>query len=272
MRGVARDPLSVLGSLLKHRAVIAQLVQREIVGRYRGSFLGLLWSFLNPLLMLTIYTFVFGVVFKSRWRPEATDTMEYAVVMFAGVMLHGFIAECITRAPGLVVGNANFVKKVVFPLDALAWVSVGAALFHLLIAMVIFVLAIVVWQGHVLLSVLLVPVIILPFAVLTAGLVWFVSALGVYLRDIGQLMGIVSSLLMFLAPVFYPLHAVPEAFTGYLYLNPITFVVEQVRNAALWGRPVDWVGWGIYCAVAYLVAWLGLACFQRMRGGFADVL
>ena len=177
--GAAMGLLSVPGSLLRHRAVIAQLVQREVVGRYRGSFLGLLWSFLHPLLMLSIYTFVFGLVFKSRWRPEATDTMEYAVVMFAGVMLHGFISECITRAPSLIVGNANFVKKVVFPLEALAWVSVGAALFHLLIAMVIFVLAIVLWQGHVLPSAMLVPVIILPFALLTAGLVWLVSALEV---------------------------------------------------------------------------------------------
>lgn len=270
--GVVRNSLSVLGSLLRNRAVIAQLVQREIVGRYRGSFLGLLWSFLNPLLMLTIYTFVFGLVFKSRWRADTTDTMEYAVVMFAGVMLHGLISECLMRAPGLIVGNANFVKKVIFPLDALAWVSVGAALFHMVIAMVIFVLAIVLWQGHVLLSVLLVPVLIMPFALLTVGLVWFVSALGVYLRDIGQLMGIVSSLLMFLAPVFYPLHAVPEAFASYLYLNPITFIVEQVRNAAIWGRPIDWAGWGIYCVVAYVVAWFGLMCFQRMRRGFADVL
>jgi lipopolysaccharide transport system permease protein len=270
--GLARHPLAVPASLWHQRAVVAQLVWREIAGRYRGSFLGLLWSLLHPLLMLLIYTFVFGLVFKSRWRPEATDTMEYAVVMFAGVLLHGFIAECLTRAPALVVGNANFVKKVVFPLEALAWVTVGAALFHMLIAMLIFVLAIVVWQGQVLASVLLVPLILLPFVVLTAGLVWLVSALGVYLRDIGQLMGIVSSLLMFLAPVFYPLQAVPEAFAGYLYLNPITFVVEQLRNAAIWGRPIDWAGWGLYCGVAYAVAWLGLAAFQRMRRGFADVL
>jgi lipopolysaccharide transport system permease protein len=264
--------MSVVDSLWNHRAVIAQLVKREIAGRYRGSFLGLLWAFLNPLLMLCIYTFVFGIVFKSRWHTGAESSMEYAVLMFSGVMLHGLLSECITRAPMLIVGNANFVKKVVFPLEALPWVHMGAALFHLLIAAVIFLLAIVVWQGHVPWSALWMPVILLPFALLTVGLVWMVSALGVYLRDIGQLMGMVSSLLMFLAPIFYPLHAAPEAIAKFLYLNPITFVVEQVRNASVLDTPVDWVGWGIYSIVAYGVAWVGLMFFQRMREGFADVL
>lgn len=272
MIGSAKNPLSVASSLLAHRELIGQLVKREIVGRYRGSFLGVIWSFINPLLMLTIYTFVFGVVFKSRWRAASTDPMEFAVVMFAGVMLHTLISECITRAPMLIVGNVNFVKKVVFPLEAFAWVSIGTALFHMLIAVLIFVTAILLWQGHILPTVLWVPIIILPFALLTVGLVWFVASLGVYLRDIGQLMGIVSSLLMFLAPVFYPLHSVPAGLADFLYLNPITFIVEQVRAAAIWGTPIDWFGWAIYCLVSYLVAWLGLMWFQRMRGGFADVL
>lgn len=272
MRGSTRNPLSVLKTFFQQRALIGQLVKREIAGRYRGSFLGVFWSFLNPLLMLTIYTFVFGVVFKSRWRPEATDHMEFAVVMFAGVMLHSLIAECINRAPTLIVSNVNFVKKVVFPLEIFAWVSVGAAIFHTAIAMIILLIAIVIWQGHLMLSVLLVPVLLIPFALLTVGLVWFVSSLGVFLRDIGQLMGIISSLLMFMAPIFYPLHSVPAGLAPFLYLNPLTFIVEQVRNVAIWGNPVDWLGWGIYCIISYLIAWLGLMWFQRMRGGFADVL
>lgn len=261
-----------MGSFWKHRALIVQLVKREVIGRYSGSFFGVVWSFINPLLMLTIYTFVFGVVFKSRWRPTSSDPMEFAVVMFAGVMLHSFIAECLTRAPALIVGNVNFVKKVVFPLEIFAWVAVGAALFHMFIAMLILGAAIFIWQGHLLWSLVLVPVLILPFALATVGLVWFISSLGVYLRDIGQLMGIMSSLLIFLAPVFYPLHSVPAGLADYLYLNPITFVLEQVRNAAIWGTSVDWAGWALYCVVAYLVAWLGFTWFQRMRGGFADVL
>lgn len=270
--GFVRQIFSVGQSFFAYRALIVQLVKREIASRYRGSFLGLIWPFVNPLLMLTIYTFVFGIVFKSRWRAVSADPMEFAVVMFAGVLIHGLITECITRAPTLIVGNVNFVKKVVFPLESLAWVYVGTALFHSLIAMIIFIGAILLWQGHVPASVLLVPIIMMPFALLTVGLVWFISALGVYLRDIGQLMGIVSSLLMFLAPVFYPLSSVPHSLSAYLYLNPITFIVEQVRNAAVWGQPVDWMGWCVYSLVAWGVAWLGLSLFQRMRGGFADVL
>jgi lipopolysaccharide transport system permease protein len=272
LSGKLEHPGAAIGSFWRHRALILQLVKREVVGRYSGSFFGVVWSFINPLLMLTIYTFVFGVVFKSRWRPTSSDPMEFAVVMFAGVMLHSFIAECLTRAPVLIVGNVNFVKKVVFPLEIFAWVAVGTALFHMLIAMLILGAAILIWQGHLLWSLILVPVLILPFALATVGLVWFISSLGVYLRDIGQLMGIMSSLLIFLAPVFYPLHSVPAGLADYLYLNPITFVLEQVRNAAVWGTGVDWAGWGLYCVVAYVVAWLGFTWFQRMRGGFADVL
>lgn len=272
MQDRATNPLSVLETLLRHRTLIGQLIKREIAGRYRGSFLGVFWSFLNPLLMLSIYTFVFGVVFKSRWRPDAVNHMEFAVVMFAGVMLHSLISECVMRSPSLIVSNVNFVKKVVFPLEIFAWVTVGAALFHTAIAMVILLIAIFIWQGHVMLSVLWVPVLLMPFALLTVGLVWFISSLGVFLRDIGQLMGIVSSLLMFMAPIFYPMHSVPVGFAEFLYLNPLTFIVEQVRNVAIWGSPVDWVGWALYCFVAYVVAWLGFMWFQRMRGGFADVL
>lgn len=265
-------PDAVVSSAWRNRHLIAQLVRREINGRYRGSLLGVMWTFVNPLLMLTIYTFIFGYVFKSRWRTGSTDPVEFAVVMFAGVMLHGLIAECLNRAPSLIVGQSNFVKKVVFPLESLAWMTVGAALFHTLIAMLIFIGAIFFMQGHVPLSVLWMPVLIAPFALLVVGCVWAVSALGVYLRDIGQLTGILTSMLMFLAPVFYPVQSVPERFRPYLYANPLTFIVEQVRNVAVWNQPVDWMGWAIYCVVAYGIAWGGLAMFQRMRGGFADVL
>ena len=267
-----RQDLSVWQSFFANRALIFQLVKREIASRYRGSLLGLIWPFVNPLLMIVIYTFIFGVVFKSRWRTESSDPIEYAVVMFAGILLHSLIAECIMRAPTLIINNVNFVKKVVFPLESLAWVSAGSALFHTLIALIIFVGTILLWQGYVPPSIFLVPIILIPYCLLIVGLVWFISALGVYLRDISQLMGIISSLLMFLAPVFYPLSAVPKSFSAYLYLNPITFIVEQVRNVAIWGKPFDWMGWAVYSLLALIIAWIGLNWFQSMRRGFPDVL
>lgn len=272
MNQTCSAPSSVIQSLLTHRALILQLVRREVVGRYAGSFLGVVWSVINPLLMLTIYTFVFGVVFKSRWRASSSDPMEFAVVMFGGLIVHALVSECLLRAPSLIVSNANLVKKIVFPLETLAWVTVGTALFHFLIALLIFAGALLIKQGSIPWTFLLVPVLVLPLALMTVGLVWVVSSLGVYLRDIGQMMGIVTALLMFLAPVFYPLHTVPAGFAQYLYLNPITFILEQVRNAAIWGEPVNWLGWAMYWAVAYAVAWLGWAWFSRVRRGFADVL
>lgn len=265
-------PLFVVRSLLDNRGLIAQFVKREVVGRYKGSFLGLLWTFINPLLMLLIYTFVFGVVFKSRWRPASTDHMEFAVVMFAGVLVHGLISECLQRAPVLVVQNPNFVKKVVFPLETLPWITIGTALFHTLIAFLILLVAVFVWQGHVPPTAVLVPLILVPFVILVSGFVWLLASLGVYLRDIGQMMGVLTSLLMFLAPVFYPLHSVPERLQPLLYLNPITFIVEQIRNAAVWGTAINWTGLLVYLVIAYAIAWIGLSWFQKTRKGFADVL
>lgn len=265
-------PLAVVYSLTKNWSLIAQFVKREVAGRYKGSFLGVFWSFVTPLLMLSIYTFVFGFVFKSRWRAESTDHLEFAVVMFVGIITHNAIAECLTRAPMLVVGNPNYVKKVVFPLETLPWIAIGTALFHMLVASVILLVAIVVWRGYIPWTVVFVPVILLPFVVLIAGLVWFLASFGVFMRDLGQVMGIASSLLMFMAPVFYPLSAVPPSLRGVIMLNPLTFVIDQIRNVAIWGVGVDWLGWLIYAVVAYIVASLGLLWFQKTRKGFADVL
>lgn len=243
-----------------------------MAGRYKGSVLGVFWSLVNPLLLLGVYTFVFGVVFKSRWRPTSTDHFEFAVVMFVGLISHSLLAECINRAPNLIVNNTNLVKRVVFPLQALAWVTVGTALFHLAVASVILVCAVLLWQHTIPVTALLAPVILIPFMLAIVGAVWALMSLGVYLRDIGQLTGLLTSILMFLAPVFYPISSVPPRFQVFIYLNPLTFVIEQLRDVIVWGRGPDWIGLLIYLAIGYLVAWTGLWCFERTRRGFADVL
>lgn len=262
----------MVASLTDHWDLTRQFVIRDVAGRYKGSFLGVLWTLVNPLLMLSVYTFVFGVIFKSRWRPASNDHLEFAVVMFAGMLVHSLIAECLQRAPTLVSGNSNYVKKVVFPLEILAWVTVGTALFHLLIASGILLVAIFIWQGHLPWTVIFVPLVLLPFVVLCAGVIWILSSLGVYLRDLSQVMGIVTSLLMFLAPVFYPISSVPVHLRTLILANPLTFIIEQFRIAAIWGGQLDWLGLCIYFVVAYGIAWAGLAWFQKSRRGFADVL
>jgi len=234
--------------------------------------LGGLWSLITPLLMLAVYTLVFGSIFQSRWRSTTGNPIEFAVVLFAGVLVHGFLAECLQRAPLLITSNPNFVKKVIFPLEVLTWVAIGNALFHLLIALLAFLAAVLLWQGHLAPTVLLVPVLLLPLLLLTAGLVWILSSLGVYLRDLSQIMSIATSILMFLAPVFYPLESAPERLRPLLYLNPITFIVVQLRELCIWGHGMDWSGWALYMVVACPCAWLGLWWFSRTSKGFADVL
>ncbi|MDR2990348.1 MAG: ABC transporter permease [Burkholderiaceae bacterium] len=267
-----RSPLALYYSLALNRALIVQFIRREVAGRYKGSFLGLFWTIITPLIMLAIYTFVFGFIFKSRWRSTSSSHAEFAIVMFVGILVHGLMAECLNRAPVLIVGNPNYVKKVVFPLQALGWISVGTALFHMLVASCILLVAVLLWQGHLPLTAVLAPVVLLPFLVFTVGLVWFLSSLGVFMRDLGQVMGIVTSLLMFLAPVFYPITSVPKALQIVIMFNPLTFIIEQLRDVVIWGHGLDWAMWCVYSLIAYGVAWSGLAWFEKTSKGFADVL
>ncbi|MDR5751451.1 MULTISPECIES: ABC transporter permease [unclassified Caballeronia] len=267
-----RNPLSVIESLVRERNLIYQFVKREVAGRYKGSFLGIFWSFVNPLLLLSVYTFVFGVIFKSKWRPASTSHFEFAVVMFVGVLTHGLLAECINRAPGMIVANTNYVKRVVFPLETLTWITLGTALFHTFIASLILIGGIFFWQQHLPITAWFVPLILVPYLLMIAGVTWFLMSLGVFLRDIGQLMSIVTSLLMFLSPVFYPTTSVPEDLRFLIEWNPLTFIIEQLRDALIWGHAPDWIGLLKYFVFGYIAAWLGFAFFQRTRRGFADVL
>lgn len=248
------------------------MVRREVIGRYRGSFLGLLWSFVNPVLMLTIYTFVFGFVFKARWGQGNTDKYEFALVLFAGLIVFNLFSECISRAPGLVLSNVNYVKKVIFPLEILPWVALGSALFHTGISLAVLLIFLVVLGHDFFWTMLWLPVVLLPFLLLIMGLSWLLASIGVFIRDVGQIVGMALTVLMFMSPIFYPLSALPETVSGYLFLNPITFVVEQVRNILLWGQQPNWSYLAIYSAIAIVAAWLGLLWFEKTRNGFADVL
>lgn len=266
------NPLSPYQALSRHFALIAQMARRDVVGRYRGSYIGLLWSFFNPLLMLTIYTFVFGVVFKSRWNPQSTASFEFAVILFAGLNINSLFAECANRAPALIVDNTNFVKKVVFPLEILPWSVVGAALFHLLISTVVLLVFGLAVRGAIPWTVLLFPVVVAAFLPFIAGVVWVLASLGVFLRDVKQAIGVVTAALMFLAPIFYPKEMIPPQYRDLLYLNPLTIVVEASQNVLVWGQVPDWRLLGPYALGSCLFAWFGFAWFERTRRGFSDVL
>ena len=264
---------NLVTSLWCNRQLAWQMSRREVVGRYRGSVMGLAWSFFNPLLMLMVYTFVFSVVFKARWGVAGGESKtQFAVVLFVGMIVHGLFAEMINRAPTLIVSNVNYVKKVIFPLEILPVISMGAALFHSLISLGVLLIAFIIFNGYLHWTIVFIPILILPFAVLTLGIAWILASLGVFLRDVEQTTGILTMVMMFLSPVFYPMTALPVNVRPWAMANPLTFIIEQTREVLIRGHVPNLIGLGIYTTIAATVAWMGYAWFQKTRKGFADVL
>lgn len=273
----ASQPTSLMAlarSLWRNRQLIVQMTRREVAGRYKGSALGLAWSFFNPVFMLVVYTFVFSEIFKSRWGGVGGDESktQFAVILFVGMIVMGLFTEVLNRAPGLIISNVNYVKKVVFPIEILPVIAMGAALFHSLISFGVLLTAFAIFNGYLHWTVIFAPLVLLPLVILTLGIGWMLASLGVFLRDVGQTIGLITTVLMFLTPIFYPVTAVPERFRPFIMANPLTFIIEQAREVLIWGHLPNWMGLGIYTLVATAFAWAGYAWFQKTRKGFADVL
>ncbi len=258
--------------MLPHYNLIVLLIKREIIGRYRGSFLGFFWSFIHPVFMLAVYTFVFGFVFKARWGIQQENSVNFAAVLFTGLIAFNLFSECISKAPALILANINYVKKVVFPLHILPIVSLGAALFHTLISLIILFIFMILTGHSMTLTSLTLPLILIPFVFLIMGLSWFLASIGVFLRDINQLIGIVLTALLFLSPIFYPISAVPDTVQSYLYWNPLTFIVEQMRQVLIWGNWPDGFGLFIYFCLSSVIFATGWLWFVKTSKGFSDVL
>lgn len=267
-----QNSVSFLVPVWQQKSLLSELISRDVSGRYRGSAFGVVWSLITPILMLAIYTFVFSVIFRSRWGGADESQTTFAINLFAGMIVHGFVAECINRAPGLILSNVNYVKRVVFPLELLAVVSLGSALFHAAIGLVVLMVFSAVIGAGIPLTVGYVVVVWLPLVLGVLGMSWFLSSLGVYLRDIGQITGLLTTILMFLSPVFYPATALPEPYRTVLYLNPLTFIIEQTRNVLILGGGPSWGGISMAFIIGWCMAWSGYAWFQKSRKGFADVL
>jgi len=268
-------PVGLIKRFFANRHLITQLTWREIVGRYQGSILGIFWSFLNPLFMLGIYTFVFSVVFKARWggTGEQASTASFAIILFSGLIVHGILGELVSRAPTLIVSNITYVKKVVFPLEILPVVALGAALFHAFVSMFVLLLAQLILSGTIpSLTALWVPVVLAPFLLFLLGISWWLASLGVYLRDINQILAPIITALLFISPVFFPSSSLPAPLRPYLFLNPITLIVNQTREVLIFDRMPNFYALAIYSLVAGVVAVAGLFWFQKTRKGFADVL
>lgn len=264
--------MGILSAFGSNRSLVYELTRREILGRYRGASFGMLWSLISPFLMLLVYTLAFGFIMKGRWPGSTGSTTDFALILFAGLTIHGFFAECFTRAPQLIISNTSYVKRVVFPLDILVWSMTFSALFHLAMNMVVLLLLYLCVKGGIHPTAVLLPLVVLPLVILTIGIGWITAALGVYLRDIGQIAGVIAAAMLFLSSAIIPVESVPDSYRIVFELNPLTFIINQVREVVVWGRLPDWAGLGIYTLIACAVAVIGHRMFNKLRVGFSDVL
>ncbi len=262
----------IFSDLIKNRYLIKVLIYRDIQTKYKGSILGLLWALLIPLVLLLVYTFVFSVVFQARWGASNGSRLEFALILFAGLIVFNFFSECVNRAPGIVLGNVNYVKKVVFPIEALGVVTVGSALFNFFISFLVWVLVYVVFFGVPHLTIFLVPLYIIPLCFFILGCVWVLSAIGVYLRDVSQFVGIMTTIFMFLSPIFYPVESLPDRFQKFIYINPLSYYIEAFRDIVYWGRmpSLSLSAFALLFSILFLL--LSFIFFKKMKKGFADVL
>jgi lipopolysaccharide transport system permease protein len=259
-------------SIWKNREFLVQMTVREVLGRYRGSILGLVWSLLNPIMLLLVYTFVFSGVFRAKWPQFGDSPAQFGIVIFVGMVVHGVLSEVLIRAPLSIVTSANYVKKVVFPLEILPVVPIGAALFHCMISLLVLMCVATYLQVAITWSAFTLPIVLFPLVTFTFGVAWLIASIAVYVRDVTQVVGVISNMLLFLSPVFFPLSALPKSLQPWMLLNPLTFIIEQARSVLLLQQFPDWWGLFIYQILASIFAWFGYVWFQRTRKGFADVL
>jgi len=265
--------LDCLSAAWRYRSLLRQFTLREVLGRYRGSILGLGWSFFTPLAMLVVYTFVFVGVFRSRWPgAEEAGGVAFALRLFAGLMVFQLFSDVLGGAPTLITASPNLVKKVVFPVQILPLVALCAALFHFALSGAILLLAALVFEHQLPVTALLAPLAVLPMLPLLAGLGWLLSALGVFVRDIARVIGVAMSLLLFLSPVFYALESLDPRWQFWMQLNPMTPVIGDLRRTVFLGLAPDWLVWWAWLGIGLAVAAAGAWVFARARRGFADVL
>lgn len=260
-------------SLAGNGFIMRSLVRNEILARYTNTMLGVLWSLVNPLVMILIYSFVFGVIFQVRFgRLEGAANMPYGIILFSGLLLHIFLAETLLRSQAVILENPNYVKRVIFPLEILPVTMLLANLFHACVALVVLMAVILVAGFAIPPTVVLLPLVWAPLVLMTFGLAMLVASLGVFVRDIGQILGFVMTILLFGSSILFPADMLPVELRPWLMLNPLTIIVDQTRAVLLWGEMPDWRVLGYYGLVSLVVAWFGCWWFLRTRRGFADVM
>ena len=267
------NPWNVILGIWKGRELLKQLVRRNIEIRYKGTMIGLVWMVVTPLVMLAVYTFVFGVVFKARWGVEFGDSKAaFALIMFCGMTVFNIFSESVNGSVGIVTGNPNYVKKVVFPLELLPVSAVLSACFFGLIWIGILLLGIVICFHKFCFAAVCLPLVFIPLILFSCGIAWFVASLGVFLRDLSHVIGILLQVLYFITPIFYSMEMVPEQLRPVLLLNPLTSIVQSARQVLILGQWPEWHALGIITLLSVVVFQLGFFWFMKTKRGFADVL
>lgn len=267
------NPISLFDFFWSKRQLIKQFSKREVSSKYKGSFLGILWSIITPLIMITVYTFVFSVVFKGRWGiEESTNKFEFAIIMFCGLTVYNIFSETLNRAPLLISSNVNYVKKVVFPLEILPVSVLISTLVHAFVSFLILLASINIFMHISTWTTILGIVILIPLIFLSLGLSFIISALGVYIRDLSYTISLITTVLFYVTPIFYPITAVPDFLQPFMYLNPLTSVVENFRNVVIWGTQPNWTSFFVILILSYLVLVAGVLIFKKVQRGFSDVL
>lgn len=252
--------------------LLRELIKREIHTRYKGSIAGLFWLLFQPILMLSLYTFFFGVILQTRWREEVGSTADFALLLFPGLIIFTFFSESVTRAPSLITNNVSYVKKIVFPLEVLSIVSIVSAIIQLMISVVVWAMFCLLLAGEVKWTLILLPLVLIPLFLMTLGISWFLSAITVYVKDVAHLINPLVSGLMFLSPVFYSIERLPENMRFLYYWNPLSSVIEQARKVMFYGELVDWSTWWIGLFISLAILFAGYFFFMKTKKGFADVV
>jgi lipopolysaccharide transport system permease protein len=267
------NPVGIVRHLWKYKDLIRHMARREVLVIYRGTFGGLAWSIINPLLMLGIYTFVFGVIFRARWDNSPDDNRAvFALTLFLGLITFMIFAEVINAAPTLILRNVNYVKKVVFPLEILPIITLISSLVNGLLSLIPLLLGLLLLRQPIHLTMLLLPLVWLPLVLLTLGGAYFLASLGVFVRDLAAAVTVITTMLRFICPIFYPISRVPENLRIFMQVNPLSIIVEDARRVFLWGQWPDWKWFFFSFAISFAIWVLGFFWFMRTKKAFADVV
>jgi lipopolysaccharide transport system permease protein len=258
--------------IISDRYLLIQITKKEIQSRYKGSYLGIMWSFIVPLLMLTIYTFVFSEVFEVKWSIDTTSKFDFAIILFCGLNAFNMFAEVTNKSTVIIASNTNYVKKVIFPLGILPMAISLSALFNCIIGYFILVIANLILNGFISAYAYLIIFAIVPLIIFTIGISYIISGISVYLKDMNNIVNILTIVLMYMSPIFYSLDGVPEGFVVFCKMNPITYIIENIRNVLVYNKTIDLPSFGVSMIISTIVYILGYYIFNKVKDGFADVL